>query len=224
MSKIIDNIAYIKEIVDRTNPSCEIVPATKTRSIEEIREAFSSGLIPAVGENKVQELRDKFLPDIPWDFIGRLQTNKVKYLVGNVRLIQSVDRVTLAEEIERLSEKKGLVSDVLVEINTGKEESKGGIYIEDTERMLDIMRGYPHIRVRGLMAVAERGLDAGELMATFDSVRKVFERFRTAEFSYLSMGMSDDYEIALESGSNLIRPGRVIFGERYYGTTGGNHD
>ena len=217
MSEIADNIYKIKEEIDRRNPGCEIVAATKTRTLDEIREAMDTGLISAAGENRVQELTEKFTPEFKWDLIGRLQTNKVKYVVDKVRLIHGVDRISLAEQIEKECVKKGVKSRVLIEINTGKEESKGGIFLEDAEKFLSELAVFPNIEVCGLMAVAERTADTKYLRHVFDEVYGVFDRLRNDVFRYLSMGMSEDYKIALDCGSNLIRPGRIIFGERVYG-------
>lgn len=219
MSEIADNIYKIKAEIDRRNPDCEIVAATKTRTVDEIREALATGLVVAAGENRVQELTEKFTPEFKWDLIGRLQTNKVKYVVDKVRLIHGVDRISLAEQIEKESVKKGVKSRILIEINTGKEESKGGIFLEDTEKFLSELAAFPHIEVCGLMAVAERTDDTKYLRHVFDEVYGVFDRLRNDVFRYLSMGMSEDYKIALDCGSNLIRPGRIIFGERVYGKT-----
>ncbi len=219
MSEITDNIYKIKAEIDRRNPGCEIVAATKTRTVDEIKEALATGLVAAAGENRVQELTEKFTPEFKWDLIGRLQTNKVKYVVDKVRLIHGVDRISLAEQIEKECVKKGVKSRILIEINTGKEESKGGIFLEDTEKFLSELTAFPHIEVCGLMAVAEKTDDTKYLRHVFDKVYGVFDRLRNDTFRYLSMGMSEDYKIALDSGSNLIRPGRIIFGERVYDKT-----
>ena len=224
MSLITEKICKLRAEVDRINPACEIVAATKTRSLTEIKEAVSTGFIAAAGENRAQELVEKYVDGLVWDFIGRLQTNKVKYIVGKVRLIHSLDRMSLAEAIEKESVKKNVISDVLIEINTGREENKGGIFLEDAESFYEKLSVFPHIKVRGLMAVAEKK-DGQSLREVFDEVYKTFDRMRSEDFRYLSMGMSNDYVAALESGSNMIRPGRIIFGERAsYGKSEGSEN
>jgi len=219
MGQITENILKLTEIISEINPSCEIVAASKTRSVEEIEEAYNTGKISAFGENRVQELCDKYLslPDIPWDFIGRLQLNKVKYVVGKARLIHSLDSLKLAEEIEKQSAKLGVITDALIEINADKEQSKGGIYLEETESFLEKLSVFSHIRVCGMMAVTERGADMKKVKDTFDKIYVKFDGLKTEVFRYLSMGMSDNYIAAVEAGANIIRPGRVIFGERVYG-------
>lgn len=214
-----NNVERIYREIQEVNPDCKIVAATKTRTIDEIREAMDTGLILAAGENRVQELTDKFTPDFRWDFIGQLQTNKVKYVVGRASLIHSVDRRSLAEVIDKESGKKGVVTDVLIEINSGKEESKGGIFLEDVPAFLDEMALFTNIRVRGLMAVAPAFYNENELTRTFDEVYSVYQRLHGGDFDVLSMGMSNDYLIAAGCGANMVRIGRAIFGERAYGAT-----
>ena len=177
---------------------------------------MSTGLCVAAGENRVQELRDKYVPDFRWDFIGRLQTNKVKYVVGRATLIHSVDRLELAEVIDKAAKKHGLIQDVLVEINSGEEESKGGILLADTDAFLEKLSAYENIKVRGLMAVAPADYSEDLLRRTFTDVNNVFTRLKNDEFCYLSMGMSGDCFIAAECGANIVRVGRTIFGERNY--------
>ncbi len=221
MSKITENILKLTEIISKINSSCEIVAASKTRSVEEIAEAYGTGKISAFGENRAQELCEKYpsLPNVSWDFIGRLQLNKVKYVVGKTRLIHSLDSLPLAEEIEKQSAKFGVVTDVLIEINADKEQSKGGIYLEETESFLEKLSVFSHIRTCGMMAVTERNADINKVKDTFDKIYVKFDGLKTEVFRYLSMGMSDNYIAAVEAGANIIRPGRVIFGERNYGET-----
>ena len=210
------------------NPKCRIVAATKTRAIEEIRAVMDTGLVLAAGENRVQEFNEKYTPDFRWDFIGRLQTNKVKYLVGRATLIHSLDRLELAREIERVSANRGVVTEVLVEINSGKEESKGGVFLEDVDRFLDEIAAFSHIKVRGLMAVAPIApqnqdiADAAnqntedQLKKLFDEVYEKYAKLARGDFDTLSMGMSNDYLIAAACGANVVRLGRALFGERRY--------
>jgi pyridoxal phosphate enzyme (YggS family) len=208
------NIIDICDKISSINNNVELVAATKTRTIDEIVLALNSGKVSCAGENKVQELLSKYNEDIVWDFIGQLQTNKVKYIIDKVRLIHSVDRLNLAQTIDKEANKINKVQDILVEINSGKEESKGGIYLEDLDEFLDKISVLPNIRVRGMMAVAPMNYSEEELQRTFDQVYAKYSQLKNDSFSYLSMGMSNDYMIAVKAGANLIRLGRAIFGER----------
>ncbi len=214
--EIEEKIAKIVDEIRGINPECQLVAATKTQPIEAIRAAMGTGLVLAAGENRVQELTEKYVPEFRWDFIGQLQTNKVKYIIDKVALIHSVDRLNLAETIEKESAKRDKITDILMEINSGKEETKGGIYLEDAERFFDELNNFPHIRLRGIMAVAPVFYTEDELKVTFDNVYEVFSKLRNGRFEYLSMGMSNDYLTAVKSGANLIRLGRAIFGARNY--------
>ena len=209
-------VKELRKKLDEIDPSVQIVAATKTRSIEEIRLCMDTGLCLAAGENRVQELREKFVPDFRWDFIGQLQTNKVKYVVGKATLIHSLDRIELAEAIEKQAQKQDVIQDVLVQINSGNEETKAGIELSETDAFLKDISVFKHIRVRGLMAVAPVFFTEEQLRETFLSVNKVFKQRQDEVFSCLSMGMSNDCFIAAECGANIVRVGRAIFGERTY--------
>ena len=213
---IIDNIKEIREKLNEINPSIDILAATKTQNISAIRECMSSGMIIAAGENRVQELIEKYVPEFRWDFIGRLQTNKVKYIIDKVDLIHSVDRFTLAETIEKESAKINKKQNILIEINGGNEENKGGISLEFLDEFIDKISIFSHINICGLMVVTPILLQTNELKNIFDNVYKEFQKRKTISFKYLSMGMSNDYLIAAECGANIVRPGRCIFGERSY--------
>ncbi len=211
---IAESVRRLREQIDEVNRDTKIVAATKTRTIEEIRACMETGLCLAAGENRVQELTEKFVPDFRWDFIGQLQTNKVKYVVGKAALIHSLDRMSLAEEIERVSAKRGLVQDVLIEINTGKEESKGGVFLEDVDFFCDRIAPLEHLRVRGLMAVAPQDKSEDELRRLFDGVYEKFFSMKSDVVCELSMGMTNDCLIAASCGATVVRVGRKIFGER----------
>ena len=208
------NILDIYDKISALNSSVEIVAATKTRSLDDIKIALSTGKISAAGENRVQELLSKFDAGVTWDFIGQLQTNKVKYIIDKVRLIHSVDRLNLAEVINSEAKKINKIQDILIEINSGKEENKGGIYLEDADAFLDKLSGFNNIRVRGMMAVAPLQYSQEELQRTFDTVYARYSLLKSDSFNYLSMGMSNDYLTAVKAGANIIRLGRAIFGER----------
>ena len=169
---------------------------------------------------RVQEFNEHYREGMRWHFIGQLQTNKVKYLVGRTELIHSLDRDELAREIERQAAKHGIVQDCLLEVNMGGELTKGGVAPAEVADFLRSVEGYAHIRVRGLMSVLPQA-EESELRKLYASLRSLFESTKelgTANYSadYLSAGMSGDYKIALEYGSNMIRLGRTLFGERVY--------
>lgn len=209
-----NNIFDICEKISTISRKVELVAATKTRNIDEIKLALSTGKIIAAGENRVQEFIPKYESGIVWDFIGQLQTNKVKYIIDKVRLIHSVDRYSLAETIDKEANKINKIQDILIEVNSGKEESKGGIFLEDTEKFLEQISHFNNVRVRGIMAVAPQINNQEELQRTFDTVYAKYSLLSNESFNYLSMGMSNDYLIAVKAGANLIRLGRAIFGER----------
>ena len=194
-----------------------LVGATKTVDLLTIQRAIDCGL-KAVGENRVQEFREKapFLHGAEVHFIGHLQTNKVKYLIGNVSLIHSVDSLPLAEEISEQSEKKGLVTDVLAEINIGKEPTKSGFSAEQAEDAMDKISSLPGIRAVGLMAMLPKSENSRYLSDLCLQMRAIYDTIKKEGFPvrHLSMGMSEDYRIAIRNGSNMIRLGRAIFGER----------
>lgn len=194
-----------------------LVGATKTVDLLTIQRAIDCGL-KAVGENRVQEFREKapFLHGAEIHFIGHLQTNKVKYLIGNVSLIHSVDSLPLAEEISEQSEKKGLVTDVLAEINIGKEPTKSGFSAEQAEDAMDKISSLPGIRAVGLMAMLPKSENSRYLSDLCLQMRTIYDTIKKEGFPvrHLSMGMSEDYRIAIRNGSNMIRLGRAIFGER----------
>lgn len=211
-----DNVRRIREELDAVSQNVAIVAATKMRTIEEIRSCMETGLVLAAGENRVQELTEKYTSDFRWDFIGRLQTNKVKYIVDKATLIHSMDRVGLAEVVQKECVKHDKKQDVLIEINTGEEEAKGGIFLRDLDAFLQEMAKFDRIVVKGLMAVAPVTYGEDELKKTFESVYEEFFKRKNGTFDTLSMGMSGDYLIAAKCGATMVRPGRAIFGERSY--------
>lgn len=197
-----------------------LVAATKMNDANTINRAINYG-VTVVAENKVQEFREKNDLLIPCrrHFIGHLQTNKVKYIVGNVELIQSVDSFRLAEEIDKVAERRGIVQDILAEINAGAEESKSGFQKETA--FCDVLKlaEYKHVRVLGLMAMMPRADDNDALIPLFREMRGLYDALKQKlpDFRYLSMGMSEDYKTAVANGSNMIRLGTALFGKRNYG-------
>lgn len=198
-----------------------LVGATKTMSVETINQAISYGL-KVVAENKVQEFNQKseFINGAEQHFIGHLQTNKVKYLVGKVSLIHSVDSLRLANEINRVAIKKNVVQEVLVEINVGGELSKSGYSFENAiNGVLEIVNSCANVKVVGLMAMLPHLDDSDALANLTKKMRTLYDHLINygLPFKYLSVGMSNDYKTAILNGSNMIRLGRTIFGERNYG-------
>lgn len=196
---------------------------TKTRTADEINEAIDAG-ITDIGENKVQEIMDKFdsVKPVRWHLIGHLQTNKVKYIIDKVSMIHSVDSLHLAQEIDKRAAQHGITMDILIQVNSAQEESKFGISTDETEGMIrDILDKCPNIRIRGLMCIAPFAESPEDVRVYFAQVKKLYDEYSSIEhknldFKYLSMGMSHDYEVAILEGSNLIRVGTAIFGERDY--------
>ncbi len=196
---------------------------TKTRTADEINEAIDAG-ITDIGENKVQEIMDKFdsVKPVRWHLIGHLQTNKVKYIIDKVSMIHSVDSLHLAQEIDKRAAQHGITMDILIQVNSAQEESKFGISTDETEGMIrDILDKCPNIRIRGLMCIAPFAENPEDVRVYFAQVKKLYDEYSSIEhknldFKYLSMGMSHDYEVAISEGSNLIRVGTAIFGERDY--------
>lgn len=193
--------------------------ATKMQTAEDINLAIQAG-VDAVAENKPQEFRDKgdFLLPCPRHFIGHLQTNKIKYLLGKIDLYHSCDRDELAEKLAEESRAKGLVSDILIQINVGEEESKGGYPYEKAKETFLHLSKTEGLRVRGFMAMLPDVEDEALLRALARKMRALFEwaKGQSALVEYLSMGMSGDYKLCVEEGSNLVRLGSTIFGYRNY--------
>jgi len=193
--------------------------ATKTQSVEDINFLISLG-VTLIGENRVNEVREKYdtlNKRASLHLIGSLQKNKVKYICDKVDMIHSVDSLSLAEEINKRCEKIGKVMDVLVEINSGREEAKGGIIPEDADEFIASLSTLKSIRVRGLMTMAPRCDTREEYLKYFSLTKEIFDRiFKDEEDAILSMGMSESYLYAIEAGANLVRVGSAIFGERKY--------
>jgi PLP dependent protein len=200
-----------------------LVAVTKTRTSEEINEAIDAG-ITDIGENKVQEIMDKFeaVKPVRWHMIGHLQTNKVKYIIDKVSMIHSVDSFHLAEEIDKRAEQHGTAMDILVQVNTAEEDSKFGITSEETGKLIEeILERCPNIKIKGLMCIAPFEDDPEDVRIFFKETKKLYDKYSLLthprlDFQFLSMGMSHDYEAAIQEGSNLIRVGTAIFGDRNY--------
>ncbi len=209
----------VQELKKQLGERVSLVAAIKMQSVEDINTAILAG-VDAIAENKVQEFRLKnhLLLDCPRHFIGHLQTNKVKYLIGKIALYHSCDRDALAQEIARLSVKSEITSNVLLQINIGNEESKGGYAFDEAKEAFQRISKLQGLRVKGFMAMLPNTDDEKRLRTLTQQMRQLFEWAKTqsSEVEYLSMGMSGDYALCVEEGSNMVRLGSTIFGARNY--------
>lgn len=236
----------IKDIKERINFACqrsgrdplevELIAASKTKPISMIEEAYELG-ITNFGENKVQELTkkydelyEKYGDSIKWHLIGHLQRNKVKYIIDKVALIHSVDSLRLGHMIEKEAAKKDIICDILIQVNIANEDSKKGVSSQELMSLFMEIIKFPHIRVRGLMTLAPYVKDSEKNRKYFSIMRQLFVDIKTknidnglsktyfdpSSFDILSMGMTGDYEIAVEEGATMIRVGAGIFGDRDY--------
>ncbi len=209
--------------VGRNPQDASLIAVSKTKPIEMLREAYEAGARD-FGENKVQELMDKIpaMPaDIRWHMIGHLQRNKVKYIVGRVALIHSVDSLRLAEEISRESVKQGVETDILIEVNVAEEDSKFGICLEETLSLVRQIAILPAVHIKGLMTIAPFTEDAEENRIYFRKLKQLsvdidLKNIDNVSMDVLSMGMTGDYIVAAEEGATYLRVGTGIFGERDY--------
>lgn len=208
----------------RSEQDITLLAATKTVPVEVINRGIELG-INHIGENRVQELCEKYdsyrLNNCELQFIGHLQTNKVKNIIGKVSMIQSVDSVKLAAEISRLSVQHGLTTDILIEVNIGSEENKSGVLPQNLYALLPQAAALPAIRVRGLMAIPPADASESETMGYFTNMFKYFIDIKTKKIDnihmdFLSMGMSSDYYEAILAGANMVRVGSALFGPRIY--------
>lgn len=199
----------------------KLIAVSKTVGPESINEAVSCG-IKSLGENKVQEIVDKFdkvSNGVEWHMIGHLQTNKVKYIIDKVSMIHSVDSIRLLKEIDRRAETAGRIMDVLIEVNIGCEESKYGVYPDDLIKFLNDAVIYKNVNISGLMTVAPAMDNPEDVRPYFKSMKELFDHASALgiyNMKYLSMGMTADFEPAIEEGANIIRVGTGIFGPRNY--------
>lgn len=207
----------------RKREDVTLVAVSKTKPVEMLQEVYATG-IRYFGENKVQELVDKWevMPkDIHWQMIGHLQRNKVKYIVDKAELIHSVDSVRLAEEIDKEARKKGVIVDVLLEVNMAKEDTKFGLMPEEVMNFIDEIARFQNIRVKGLMTIAPFVENPEENRKHFANLKKLSvdigkKRVNNVSMSVLSMGMTNDFEVAIEEGATMVRVGTAIFGKRNY--------
>lgn len=230
MSNISENILSVKKNIEksallsgRSADDVLLVAVTKTHGADMINEAIDCG-ITDIGENKVQEILEKYdhvKKGVRWHLIGHLQTNKVKYIIDKVSLIHSVDSIKLMDEIDRQAKKHNLVTDILIQINISGEETKFGIEPGQLNEFLYHASTLTNIRVLGLMTIAPKTNNSVTSRLHFDNIKAIYldnqeKMYDNVNMKYLSMGMSGDYEVAIECGANIVRVGSAIFGKRFY--------
>lgn len=223
LNEVEQNIQQACDKVSRSREDVTLIAVSKTKPISVLQEAYNLG-VRVFGENKVQELTEKYeaLPkDIHWHMIGHLQRNKVKYIVGNVTMIHSVDSLRLAEEISKESVKKDVCTEILIEVNVAGEENKFGFTPENVFPELEKMAALPNIKIRGLMTSAPFVENPEENRKYFRQLKQLSvdinaKNIDNIYMDTLSMGMTNDYVVAVEEGATMVRVGTAIFGARNY--------
>lgn len=225
-----ENYEIVRQEVVKTAKDCgrnpndiTLIAVSKTKPLENIEELISIG-VRDFGENKVQELCDKYehvSTPVRFHLIGHLQTNKVKYVVDKSCLIHSVDSIRLAKEIQKVAAKKQIIAQILIEVNLAKEESKFGLYLEDVIPFLEEIAPYSNIHVNGLMTIAPFVENPEENREYFRSLKQlsldiISKNIDNIDMNVLSMGMTNDYKVAIEEGATMVRVGTAIFGTRSY--------
>jgi len=229
MSEIKTNLAKIRDKIKiaanksaRDEKEITLIAVTKTYSPNAINEAIDCG-VTDIGENKVQEIVEKYdkVKPVRWHLIGHLQTNKVKYIIDKVDMIHSVDSIRLMEEIDRQAKKHNIVMKILIQVNISGEESKFGISSDEIDEMISHAGTLNNVKVCGLMTILPKLDNDISLRLHFVNIKRIYidissKKYNNIDMKYLSMGMSGDFELAIEEGSNMVRIGRAIFGERNY--------
>ena len=210
----------IASLLEKLPSTVELVAVSKTKSNEEILEAYNAGQ-RKFGENKIQDMTRKYeiLPkDIQWHMIGHVQSNKVKYMAPYVSLIHGVDSLKLLKEINKQAQKNNRIIDCLLQIHIAKEESKYGLSVQESQQAVKIAKELPHLRIKGLMGMATFTEDQKQIEREFAGLKSLYDKYKEQKIplKVLSMGMSGDFLIAIEQGSNMIRVGSKIFGPRNY--------
>lgn len=221
VNEVRESIAKAALRVGRNPEDVTLCAVSKYIDVPRIKEALEAG-VTVLGENKVQELVDKlpqFSEDVNFHMIGQLQTNKVKYIIDKVKLIHSLDRMSLLKTLDKEAKKKNIISDTLIQVNLTSDPNRGGVSVEELPKFVEEVGKYSSIRVRGLMCVAQNVDDEKIIREDFKRMRLEFERLKLYNIcnvsgEILSMGMSHDYEIAVEEGATLVRVGTRIFGKR----------
>lgn len=224
---ITENIQNLREQLPK---DVKLLAVSKTKPLEDLEEAYRAG-IRDFGENKVQELvykEENFHKDVRWHLIGMLQTNKVKYIVSKVYLIHSLSSIKLLNQIEKEFGKENKTANVLIQINIGREESKSGILLEEIDALIQEIEHCSFVKVKGIMVIIPKGNEESN-RKYFCKTKEIFEKLKQNKYNnitmeILSMGMSHDYKEAVEEGSNLVRVGTGIFGERNYNLGGNNNE
>lgn len=229
-SMIHENLAEVEERVakackraGRNRDEVTLIAVSKTKPVEDVREAMADGIID-FGENKVQEIMDKYeaIPEkLNWHMIGHLQRNKVKYIVDKVCLIHSVDSLRLAKQIDEEAKKKERVCPILIEVNVAGEDTKFGVSVEETEDLIREIAKLPNVQVKGLMTIAPFVDNPEDNRVHFKTLKNLLvdikrKNIDNVDMSILSMGMTGDYEVAIEEGATMVRVGTGIFGKRNY--------
>lgn len=223
LEQVRKNIEEACRAVNRDPGEVTLISVSKTKPVSMLQEAYDAGSRD-FGENKVQEIMDKYpqLPsDIRWHMIGHLQRNKVKYIVDKVALIHSVDSLRLAETIENEAAKHNVTVPILIEVNVAQEESKFGLKTEEVLSLVESVAALPHINIKGLMTIAPYVEDPEENRGIFRQLKKLSvdiasKNINNVNMSVLSMGMTGDYQVAVQEGATMVRVGTGIFGERDY--------
>lgn len=221
-----DRLSEVRERIETAkngdNREVTLIAVTKTHSPEMINEAIDAG-VTDIGENKVQEILDKYdkVKPVRWHLIGHLQSNKVKYIIDKVCLIHSVDSEKLMDEIERQAEKHGITMEILIQTNITGEETKFGVKPEEVENLLRHAGSLKHVKVVGLMTILSKLDNEVANRLHFNNIFNMFvdisaKKYDNVYMKYLSMGMSGDFELAVSCGSNMVRVGSAIFGNREY--------
>lgn len=224
---ISDNIENLKKEIPK---SVMLLAVSKTKPLEYLEEAYEAGMRD-FGENKVQEMlkkQESFHDDVRWHLIGKLQTNKVKYIVGKVYLIHSLSSIKLLQKIENEFGKSNETANVLIQINIGREESKSGVFIEELENLIVEIEKCKYVKAKGIMVIIPKGNEE-ENRKYFRETKAIFDDLKARNFTnitmdLLSMGMTNDYKTAIEEGSTLVRIGEGIFGKRIYNLGGENNE
>lgn len=223
LKNVQNNIKKACERVGRKPEEVTLVAVSKMKPLSDIEELLEAGQLE-YGENYVQELCDKYeniSKPVHWHMIGHLQTNKVKYIIDKVSMVHSVDSVRLAETIEKEAAKKDICMPVLIEVNVAGEESKFGLSVEEVLPFLEEISSYEHLQVKGLMTIAPFVANPEENREVFQKLKKLSvdiaaKNINNVNMSVLSMGMTNDYQVAVEEGATMVRVGTGIFGERDY--------
>ncbi|WP_077370062.1 YggS family pyridoxal phosphate-dependent enzyme [Anaerosalibacter sp. Marseille-P3206] len=223
LSRIQENIEKALIRSGRMKDEVTLIAVTKTVEADVMNEAISLG-IDNIGENKVQEINRKYDSidkNVNWHMIGHLQSNKVKYIIDKVSLIHSLDRLSLAKEIDKRAKSDNLIKDVLIQVNVAEEESKYGLKVEKVMPFIESVLEFENIRIKGLMTMAPFAKDPEEVRFVFRDLRKLGleiekRHYENVEMKYFSMGMTNDYEVAIEEGANMLRIGTALFGKRIY--------